>query len=159
MDGRVKPGNDDLSRPGINEPTGNAKRNKKESTISCQAGGELVLFFRNDRQARFAVLSRDRRFGGQRREPTREWRRKPLKWLETDSEMAIAGPWSLGRGIDQANSVSLRGLKKRPVDAGDSESVLAGDVLEPVIAPRLAGVARLHCGAQQDRAAPGHCRA
>jgi hypothetical protein len=159
MDGRVKPGNDDLSRPGINEPTGNAKRNKKNRQFLAKPAGSWYCFSEmiDKLGSRFSLATGASAVKG--REPTREWRRKPLKWLETDSEMAIAGPWSPGRGIDQANSVSLRGLKKRPVDAGDSESVLAGDVLEPVIAPRLAGVARLHCGAQQDRAAPGHCRA
>jgi hypothetical protein len=36
---------------------------------------------------------------------TRKWRRKPLKTLKTDSEIAIRRSASLGRRIDQANSV------------------------------------------------------
>jgi hypothetical protein len=44
MDGRVKPGNDDLSRPGINEPTGNAKRNKKNRQFLAKPAGSWYCF-------------------------------------------------------------------------------------------------------------------
>jgi hypothetical protein len=60
----------------------------KKSTISCQAGWDLVLFFRKAGRSdwRFPCAARDQGFGVTA-QMTRKWRRKPLKALKTDSEI------------------------------------------------------------------------
>jgi hypothetical protein len=59
----------------------------------------MLLFFRKVEKPgwRFPQATRDQGFGVKDRGLTREWRRKPLKSLKTDSEMAIRRLAIVGR--------------------------------------------------------------
>jgi hypothetical protein len=78
-------------------------RSIRKLTISCPAGWDLVLFFRNaDKPASdYSWATRDR--ASALRLAARKWRRKPLKSLKTDSPIRRLG--ITGRKIDQANSL------------------------------------------------------
>jgi hypothetical protein len=64
-----------------------ASYSTSDATISCQAGGDLVLFFRKEEHSglRWRRVTRPSRKG---QEPAPKWRRNLLESLKMDSDMA-----------------------------------------------------------------------